>query len=105
MASTLLGRPCAIVQRASRPRSQPSTVPTRGLPHADPGHPGCPVTFAYCAQSNWSTDLGFGISASGDSLGNGGWATHDRGAEMISGSIHYAQYLIPNPEGAKDTQH
>jgi hypothetical protein len=56
---------------------------------ADP----CRVSVDYCDQSNWSTDPGFYIYNGGDSLGNGGWATHDRGAEMIKGSIHHAQYL------------
>jgi hypothetical protein len=56
---------------------------------ADP----CPVSFPYCGQSNWSTDPGFDIHGGGDTLGNGSWALHNRGAEMMSGSIPHALYL------------
>jgi hypothetical protein len=61
------------------------------------GHAGtmsdpCPLTFEYCGVSTWSNDTGLDIE-SGDSLGNGGWALHNRAAEMMSGVIAHAQYL------------
>jgi hypothetical protein len=53
---------------------------------ADP----CPVSgFEYCGISNWDTDPGFAIGGD-DSLGNGGFATHIRVSEMISGHIPHA---------------
>jgi hypothetical protein len=57
---------------------------------ADP----CPVSYPYCGQSNWFTDPDFKIVAGGDTLGNGGWALHIRVAEMMSGSIPHALYLL-----------
>ena len=48
----------------------------------------------YCGVSDWSTEAqGYNIDGSGDSLGNGGWATHNRGTEMINNGINHAQYL------------
>jgi hypothetical protein len=60
--------------------------------------------FEYCAISNWDSDPGWGIGGD-DSLGDGGFATHVRAAEIMSGHIPHAIYLsvdcaAANPDGS-----
>lgn len=56
---------------------------------ADP----CPVDWGgYNGVFNWSTDLGYGW-VGGDSLPNGGWGTHIRAQEIMSGPINHALFL------------
>jgi hypothetical protein len=72
----------------------PDPFPTcPGLGHAGTQSDPCPAgNFEYCAISDWSTDPGFGIGGD-DSLGSGGFATHIRDAEIMSGHIPHAIYL------------